>query len=89
MIDGKRFKKVLGKNENKIDEVNIIRFDEKLLISDDFYDFTEKMETHNWNHKLFIEIIKELKPNTIFKEKNLSKEQNQSLKKIKILPENN
>ena len=73
--------KSFRENENKIDEVNIIRFDEKLLISDDFYDFTEKMETHNWNHKLFIEIIKELKPNTIFKEKNLSKEQNQSLKK--------
>ena len=61
--------KSFRENENKIDEINIIRFDEKLLISDDFYDFTEKMETHNWNHKLFIEIIKELKPNTIFKEK--------------------
>ena len=75
--------KVFRENENKIDEINIIRFDEKLLISDDFYNFTEKMETHNWNHKLFIEIINELKPNTIFKEKNLSKEQYQSSKKNK------
>ena len=75
--------KIFRENENKIDEINIIRFDEKLLISDDFYNFTEKMETHNWNHKLFIEIINELKPNTIFKEKNLSKEQYQSSKKNK------
>lgn len=75
--------KIFKENQNRFDEVNIIRFDEELLISNDFNNFTEKMESHSWNHKLFIEIIKELKPNTIFKEKNLSKKQNQSLKKNK------
>ena len=74
-------KKSFRDNQNKFDEVNIIKFDEEHLISNDFYNFTEKMESHSWNHKLFIEIIKELKPNIKFKEKTFNKGQNQSSRK--------
>ena len=45
-------KKSFRDNQNKFDEVNIIKFDEEHLISNDFYNFTEKMESHSWNHKL-------------------------------------
>ena len=41
------------------------------------------MESHSWNHKLFIEIINELKPNIKFKEKTFNKGQNQSSRKNK------
>ena len=74
-------KKSFRDNQNKFDEVNIIKFDEEHLISNDFYNFTEKMESHSWNHKLFIEIIKELKKNIKFKEKTFNKGQNQSSRK--------
>ncbi len=73
--------KSFKENENKIDEVNIIRFDEELLISDNFYSFTKRMETHDWNHKVFIEIINEIKPNIIFKERNFSKKKKSKFKK--------
>ena len=43
-------KKSFRDNQNKFDEVNIIKFDEEHLISNDFYNFTEKMESHSWNH---------------------------------------
>ena len=75
--------KSFKENKNKIDEINIIRFDEEYLISDDFFNFSNKMMTHHWNHKLFFEIIKELKPNIQFKEKNFIKERSRSSEKNK------
>lgn len=75
--------KSLKGNEYKIDEINIIRFDEEYLTSDDFNNFLKKMESHNWNHKIFFEIIKEIKPNIKFIEKNITKESNQSSEKNK------
>lgn len=69
--------------ENSISEINIIKFDEENLTSKDFYDFTEKMETHNWNNKIFVEIIREIKPEIKFKECLYLKKKSQSLKENK------
>lgn len=72
--------KIFKENRNSFDEVNTISINDEILISDDFNNFTEKMETHSWNHKIFIEIIKELKPDIKFKEKTFLKEKNQRMK---------